>query len=319
VSATPSLSERQVVVRAPGGASFAFSGGGPIAPSPDRPADRTFAANADPAFTQIAAQVGPLTLLAWSGQGGAQPDLGEPRDAFQRLAGPSKVEAARLAFGAVSFSAEGGFAQRLPPFAATPRGGPSYARFGVDYHGRGYAARLAVGDLREPLGPLGSTLTGALAAPARTRFVSFGGEAYLGRATLYGEASAGRTSFNGALLKAPGLLASAWRAGFVSPCRAVWVCADAGLELAQPLRIEGGAALADLAAVPDHYFDALVFTRRRIELAPSGREIDLRLFTDRDLGPFGFLRLEATAAAGSGNLARAPLGVGFVGDWRVRF
>jgi hypothetical protein len=284
------------------------------------PADRTFAPEADPGFTQVQASVGRLSLMAWRGQGGLQPDLGEPRDAFQQIAAPNQVQAARLVFGQFAFTAEGGFGERLPPFAATPRQGPSYARVDVDFQGPAYSARIGLGDLNEPLGPLGSTLTGVFAAPSSTRFLTVGGDADVGASRLYGEASIGRTSFTGAFLRLNDSLASSWRLGLVTPCMGLaWVCSDLGAEVAQPLRFEGGEAVANLAEVPAHYFDPLVFTRRGVSLAPSGRELDLRLFADHGLGAFGLLRLEATAASDRGNVAGATPGLGLVGSWRVSF
>ena len=71
--------------------------------------------------------------------------------------------------------------------------------------------------------------------------------------------------------------------------------------------------------MPAQYFDPLTFSERRIGLTPSGRELDLRLFTDKDLGPFGLLRFEATAAHDEGNVAGAPLGLGFLTSWKVSF
>ena len=76
-------------------------------------------------------------------------------------------------------------------------------------------------------------------------------------------------------------------------------------------------AVAVLAEVPAHYFDAWTFTQRRIGLSPSGREVDLRLFADRSLGAYGSVRLEATAASQVGNVAGAPPGLGLLASWRV--
>jgi hypothetical protein len=322
VAAEPAVRASQAELAGPAGLHFAFASGGVIAPQLGLPADRTFRQDADPAYTTVAAGAGPLTLVAWTGQGGVQPDLGEPRDAFQAIAQSDQVEAARLALGRLSLSGEAGTSARLAPFASIQRTGSSYARVAANFDGPGYSARVAVGELSEPFGPLGSMLTGAYASPAKTRFMTIGGAKNWGGTTVYGEASLGRTAFSSALLHAPGALASSWRAGLTdgSVCASMWrLCSHVGIELEQPLRFEGSDAVATLAEVPAHYFDALTFTQRRVSLSPSGRQLDLRLFSDRDLGRYGTLRLEAVAASQPGNIAAAPVGMGFLTTWRVGF
>jgi hypothetical protein len=322
VAAEPAVRATQAEATGPGGAHFGFASGGPIAPQLALPADRTFRQDADPAYTTVAAGAGPLTLVAWTGQGGVQPDLGEPRDAFQAIAQPDQVEAARLALGRLTLTGEAGTSTRLPPFASIQRTGSSYARVAASFDGPGYSARIAMGELSEPFGPLGSMLTGAYAAPAKTRFMTIGAARSWGGTTLYGEASLGRTGFSRTLLQAPGALASSWRVGLADDgvCASVWrLCSNLGIELEQPLRFEAGDAVATLADIPAHYFDALTFTQRRVSLSPSGRELDLRLFADRDLGRYGALRLEAVAASQPGNIAAAPVGMGFLATWLVGF
>ena len=322
VQAEPAVRGTETDAVSPTGASFSFASGGAIAPQLSLPVDRTFQQEADPAYARMAASAGPLTLMAWSGQGGVQPDLGEPRDAFQAIAGPDQVEAARITLGHVSLSGEVGTSTRLPPFASIQQIGSSYARVAANFEGPGYAAHVAVGDLNEPFGPLGSTLTGAFASPAKTRFMTIGGARTLGSTTVYGEASVGRTAFSSTLLKTTSALDSSWRVGLsdAGACAGFWrLCSSVGLELDQPLRFEGGDAVAVLAAVPAHYFDPWTFTERRIGLSPSGRELDLRLYTDRNLGAYGSVRLEATAASQEGNVAGAPPGLGFLATWRVGF
>ncbi len=238
------------------------------------------------------------------------------------MASPDQVEAARVALGRVSVTGEVGTSTRLPPFASIQQTGSSYARVVADFQDAGYAGRIAVGDLSEPFGPLGSTLTGAFASPAQTRFMTVGGARTLGSATFYGEASLGRTAFSSTLLKTTSALDSSWRAGVVDagPCVGFWrLCSSVGFELDQPLRFEGGDAVAVLANVPANYFDPWTFSERRIGLAPSGRELDLRLFADRELGTYGSIRLEATAASQEGNVAGAAPGLGFLATWRVGF
>ncbi len=322
IQAEPAIRGVETDATSPLGASFSFASGGAIAPQLGLPVDRTFQQEADPAYARVAASAGPLTLMAWSGQGGVQPDLGEPRDAFQTVASPDQVEAARVALGRVSLSDEVGTSTRLPPFASIQQTGSSYVRVAADLQGPGYAARIAVGDLNEPFGPLGSALTGVFASPAKTRFMTVGGARTLGSATFYGEASLGRTAFSSTLLRTSSALDSSWRIGFTDagPCVGFWrLCSNVGLELDQPLRFESGDAVAVLAQVPANYFDPWTFTERRIGLAPSGRELDLRLFADRSLGAYGSVKLEATAASQEGNIAGAPPGLGFLASWRVGF
>ena len=322
VQAEPAVRAVESDASSPIGASFSFATGGVIAPQLALPVDRTFQQEADPAYARLAASAGPLTLMAWSGQGGVQPDLGEPRDAFQSIADPNQVEAARVTLGRVALSGEVGTSTRLPPFASIQQTGSSYARVAANFEGPGYAAHVAVGDLNEPFGPLGSTLTGAFASPAKTRFLTIGGAKTVGSSTFYGEASLGRTAFSSTLLKTSSALDSSWRMGFsdAGPCVGFWrLCSNVGLELDQPLRFESGDATALLADVPAHYFDPWTFSERRIGLAPSGRELDLRLYADRTLGPYGSVRLEATAASQEGNVAGAPPGLGLLATWRVGF
>jgi len=112
---------------------------------------------------------------------------------------------------------------------------------------------------------------------------------------------------------------SSWRLGLTSPCGRWRGCSHVGFEVDQPLRFESGEITANLAAVPQAYFAPLEFTTRRIGAAPSGRELDFRLFADRDLGAFGLLGLEGTAASQEGNIAGAPIGLGLLASWRVGF
>lgn len=303
------------------GARLSFASGGPLTSAPDAAAGGLgFSQAADPSFAMVETGVGRLALTAWRGQGGAQPDLGEPRDAFEAVAAPNQVEAAKVDLGRFSLIAEGGTGQRTPPYASQPLKASSYVRVGADVAGHGYSARLAFGALNEPLGPLGSTITGAFALPSTTRFLTVGADKALpGGALLYAEASLGRTNFRGELLQLKNAMTSSWRLGMAAPCGAWGGCSHVGVELDQPLRFEAGEITANLAAVPSTYFAPLAFTSRRIGAAPSGRELDLRVFADRSLGDFGLVSLEGTAASQEGNVAGAPIGFGLLASWRVGF
>ena len=323
IAAPPAQQQTSADFSLPAGARLALASGGPLVAADEARENRILTQTTDPAFAAAQVSVGRLTMVAWRGQGGAQPDLGAPRDAFQAIAAPDQVLAARLGFGRWSVDAEGGLDdQRLAPFASAPVNGSSYVRVGTGYAGAGFSARAAMGSLTEPLGPLGSTLTGGFAIPATTRFLTLGGEKALPDGlTLYGEASLGETRFAGPLLRISSWsMSSSWRIGLTGDCAARWkACSHFGAELAQPLRFETGAMTADLADPPAHYFDPLSFSQRHIAIAPSGRELDLRLFADRDLGAWGFVRLEASAADEEGNIARAPFGLGFIASWRYGF
>jgi hypothetical protein len=284
--------------------------------------DRGFSQVAEPSSTSIQVSVSGLTLAAWSGQGGAQPDIGASSpDAFQSIAAPNEVASARFDFGPWAVTGEGGAGERTEPFASAPVKAASYGRVGAEYVGAGYSARLSVGVLDEPLGPLGSNMIGTYALPSTTQFLTVGGERRLpGNAVLYGEGSVGRSRFSGAFMETDNALSSSWRVGIVAPCGLGWLtCSHFGLELAQPLRFESGDLTADLANVPAHYFDPVTFSQRRIGVAPSGREMDLRVFVDRDLHTLGFLRLEATAASDEGQRASAVPGLGLLASWRYGF
>jgi hypothetical protein len=302
------------------GARLSFASSAPLVSAPDAVEGLGFSQAADPSFAMVETGVGRLALTAWRGQGGAQPDLGEPRDAFEAVAAPNQVESAKINLGALSLVAEGGTGEQTPPYGNHPLKASSYERIGADFAGRGFTARVAAGALDEPLGPLGSTITGAFALPSRTQFLTIGVDKGLaGGALLYGEASLGRTGFNGQLLQLRDSTTSSWRLGLASPCRRWRGCSHLGFEVDQPLRFESGEITANLAAVPQAYFAPLEFTTRRIGAAPSGRELDFRLFADRDLGAFGLVSLEGTAASQEGNIAGAPVGLGLLASWRVGF
>ena len=322
IAAAPAMREMQADVPSSSGAGVvSFASGGALVPSQVLPADRMFSQETDPGYTQIEAGIGHLSLMAWHGQGGVEPQTAEPRDAFQEIAQPDMIEAAAYKLGAVSLVAEGGTGERLTPYASAPQKGSSYGRLGVDYQGQGFTARVAMGTLEEPLGPLGSMTTGSFALPASTRYMTVGATRDLpGGATLYGEASFGRTTFTGDILRLDGSLTSSWKIGLSGACAGRWVgCSHFGVELDQPLRFESGDITATLANVPDQYFAPLEFSQRRISAAPSGRELDLRVFADKGIGALGLLSLEATAASNEGNVAGAPVGLGFLGSWRLAF
>ncbi|MFI4975361.1 MAG: S8 family peptidase, partial [Caulobacterales bacterium] len=321
IMADPSQRTTQASFALPAGARLSLASGGPLVTTDERLSARGLAVAAQPAFTQVSASLGGLSFSAWQGRGGASPTTGASRDAFQTVAAPDRVMMAALDVGRWSFAAEGGSGERSEPLSTIPVRASRYLRTSADYRGDGFAAHIAVGSLLEPLGPLGSNLAGPFALPASTGFVTLGGETGLAHGmALYGEASLGRTRFSGAFLHADKALSSSWRLGLSGSCARAWgVCSHFGVEVSQPLRFEAGAIDATLAAAPANYLDPLTLTDRRIPLAPSGRQIDLGLFADKDLRALGFLRLRAAAVTDDGNRAAAPLGLGLLATWRYGF
>jgi len=98
------------------------------------------------------------------------------------------------------------------------------------------------------------------------------------------------------------------------------ICTGMELSLSQPLRMEGGSFQAVLADVPDVYeTSGFTYSTRTVSVAPSGRQIDLRLEADKDFGDAGVFRLEGAVIRQPGNQADAPTALGVSGSWRVRF
>jgi hypothetical protein len=63
----------------------------------------------------------------------------------------------------------------------------------------------------------------------------------------------------------------------------------------------------------------LTFSTRQFSASPSGREVDLRLRADQNLGVLGAVSLEGVASRQPGNRAVAPTAFGLLGGWRVEF
>jgi len=306
-----------------GGARLTIAGEAPLTPDidPQRAAAGFFAA--DPSSATLALDVGGLGLVAWKGRGEAvAPDIDGPRDAFQQVAQPDRLLAASWRLGRITFGAEEGWSRRAEPFSAQPQTASSYVRGSVAYASPDFSARIGFGRLAEPLGPLGSNLVGnsPFALPSRTDFLSTSAEAPLGKLLVYGAGSVGRTRFQGRLLSLDGALSSSWRLGLVGGCgRLGRICRTWTFEVSQPLRLESGMASATLPALPVNYFDPVTFTQRRFSLTPTGREVILGLFADRDLRRWGVARLGLVAATDEGHAAGAPLDLGFNASWRLGF
>jgi len=155
--------------------------------------------------------------------------------------------------------------------------------------------RLGLRLVEEAASLLGSHGGGGLALPEGSRSVFFdlGGRIALAEGvTLLGRASLGETDPG----RSQGLIGE-WRTVRSSAMALALIAEDIldegdrlGLLVAQPLRVEAAAATIDMATSRD--LEGQVSRRReRVELVPSGREIDLELAYGRTLGP-------ATAARG---------------------
>jgi hypothetical protein len=137
-----------------------------------------------------------------------------------------------------------------------------------------------------------------------------------------GNVSVGRTHIDGQMLSLPSAAwSSSWRMALDADCvRLGLACTGVEISLSQPLRMEGGSFQAVLPDAPDIYeTSGFTYSTRRVSVAPSGRQIDLRLDTDKDFGAAGVLRLEGALIRQPGNQARAHAALGVSGSWRVRF
>jgi subtilisin family serine protease len=268
---------------------------------------------------------GPLTLMAWRGAGVANPFSAPSIDPFTALAQPDHAFRADFTGGIMSFSAEAGAGQRLSPDRTQIWKGSSYFR-ATGQANLGFAtAALTGGELVEPLGPLGSFLPSqsGLGLPAKTGFVTLS-EAWpvAPGYSLNGNVSLGRTQIDGQMLSLrTAAWSSSWRMALNADCRRLGLaCTGMELSVSQPLRMESGSFQAVLPDAPDVYeTSGFTYSTRSIGVAPSGRQIDLRLAADKDFGDGGDVRLEGAVIRQPGNQANAPTAMGIDASWRVRF
>ena len=324
IGVSPSTRSSSTTLALPGGAHLSVAGEAPLSPAIDAQATSAgFFMATDPSSATVAFDAGHLGLVAWNGHGGAlPPEVSGPRDAFQDIASPDRLVAGAWRMGRWTLGAEQGWARRTEPFSVRSDAASSYLHVSAAFDSAQVHAQFAFGSLTEPLGPLGSNLPGrsAFAMPARTGFLSLSAQAPAGRFTAYGQASMGRTHFDGRFLSLDGAISSAWRLGLRSACGDIRrSCRHWTLELSQPLRLESGVVTANLAAVPARYFDPVTFTLRRLSAAPTGRQVDLSLFADQDLRRWGAVRVGVVAARNEGHIAGAPLAVRVLANWRVGF
>lgn len=274
---------------------------------------------------------GALRFDAWSGRGGMAPTFqGAPADAFTALAQADQAVRAGYARGDWTFSAEQGLGGPgdYSPLALTLDRRPgedrsSYLRWTVSRASERGATAFALGAVSEEGGPLGSRLPRSLdlALPAQSRFISARREWRPADGLMLAmEGSLGRTQATGRLLSIDKAVSSSWRLSAVADCALIRLaCMGVSIDLSQPIRIERGQVTAFLADTPQGYFDPLVFSARRLDLSPSGREMDLSLMGWRSLGGLGALSLRASAVIEEGHRADAPLNLGVSAGWRRTF
>lgn len=306
------------------GVSLRLTSQTPIAPAPERGDAPNYLRGEDPSAAEVGLAVGRLSLTAWRGQGGvAAPAPGGGRDAYLSAAAPDRMVAGAYSFGNWSVSARTAWSRRPAPGRFQEQKGSTLSAADVAYRGGPWAARVSVGALIEPFGPLGSNVatTGPLAMPARTGFVTISAEAPLADGvSAFGEVSGGQTRIDGPLFSMERGYSSAWRVGVTGECRRLRVaCSRLTFEISQPLRMESGVFRARLADRPEHYFDDLTFSWREASAAPSGREMDFGFFADRNLGGLGQLRLGVQAALQSGHRRDADPVYGLAANWRMTF
>jgi hypothetical protein len=265
-----------------------------------------------------------FSVSAWTGGQGTNPFSAQAPDAFVSAAQPDHAVRAALARAGWRLMAEAGGGRRLSPEHTQFERGANYVRLAVGRRFGPVDLSLGGGKLVEPQGPLGSYLPqrSGLQLPAKTGFVSGAARwSLLPGLDFNGQVDIGRTSLVGAFLQtAAPAWSSAWRLSLDADCQTVGAaCSTVHLSLSQPLRIERGDFVAVLPDAPQDPDDPLTFSARRFGAQPSGREVDLRLQADRDLGGKGVVSLQAVAANQPGNIRAAPLGLGAAVGWRLGF
>ena len=206
----------------------------------------------------------------------------------------------------------------------TREAGSHYARAALEATVGGVTTSFGAGELVEPLGPLGSYMPqrSGFGLPSKTGFVSANASWRVADGLAFnGEAAIGRTKLEGAFLSTTGpAVSTTWRMSLDADCKTWGLrCTSAHLTLSQPLRIEGGTFSAVLPDVPQSPDDPLTFSTRNFNASPSGRELDLRIQADKDLGAFGTVSLQGVAAREPANIQTAHAAFGLLAGWRTTF
>jgi hypothetical protein len=279
------------------------------------------------ADVNLEADMGRLSLQAWTGQGGMAPapGLGASDNAFAAIAQPDHaVRAAYKLSSSWSIAAETGGGSPYALYGLTDLAPSRYDMATARFQRGRITAEFAVGDLVEPEGPLGSFLPrgSAFALPARTSFTTARVDWAAGdHLWLSAEAGLGRTGARGDFLTLPsGAIASQWSLSARTACEAVRPdCLRFDAEIAQPTRIENGTFSAILADGPTQYSNQVTFSTRQFSASPSGREVDLRFGMARSWAGAGELDLQALDMMDENNVRGAPPNLGLLASWRSRF
>jgi hypothetical protein len=280
-----------------------------------------------PNTAQLDYQAGGMTLSLWSGREGYAPSgAAAPADAFSQLAFAQQTGRISVAHGAWTFSAEQGFGDRgdtsgvdftSRPTTVQPQS-TSYSRFTANIDRGRWGAVFGVGVLTEQGGPLGSMLPAgsAYAMPASTKYATM--EAHwnaLPGLTLTARGAVGETRAQGTALNL-NAISSAWGLQAAAACRAL--CSGVAFGVSQPIRAEHGSLGAYLADQPNAYTDPLVYSWRRADATPNGRELDWRMNAWRQVGRATFA-LEADAFTDENNRKDMPLNLGLTASLKTSF
>ncbi len=279
------------------------------------------------ADVNLQADMGRLSLQAWTGQGGMAPaaGLGAGENAFAAISQPDHaVRAAYHLSASWSIAAETGGGSPYALYGLTDLAPSHYDMATARFQHGAFAAELSTGALVEPQGPLGSFLPrgSAFAMPAQTDFTTARIEwAASDLLWLSAEAGLGRTNAQGQLLNlASNAVSSQWSLMARTACDALHPgCVRFDADIAQPTRIESGSFSATLADIPAQYGDQVTFSTRSFSASPSGREVDLRFGLARAWARAGELDLQAIGALDENNIHGAPPNLGLLASWRSRF
>jgi hypothetical protein len=279
------------------------------------------------ADVNLEADMGRLSLQAWTGQGGMAPaaGLGAGENAFASIAQPDHaVRAAYHLSAAWSIAAETGGGSPYALYGLTNLAPSHYDMATARFERGRFTAEFSTGDLVEPQGPLGSFLPrgSTFALPAQTSFGTARLEwAVTDRLWLSAEAGFGRTNAQGQFLNlASNAVSSQWSLTARTGCESIRPdCLRFDAEIAQPTRIESGTFSAMLADAPAQYSDPITFSARSFSASPSGRELDLRFGLARAWARAGELDLQALGVLDENNVRNAPPNLGLLASWRSRF
>jgi hypothetical protein len=280
------------------------------------------------ADVNLEADMGRLSLQAWTGQGGMPPaaGLGAGENAFAAIAQPDHAVRAAYRLGpSWSIAAETGGGSPYALYGLTGLAPSHYDMATARYQRGRFSAELSAGDLVEPEGPLGSFLPrgSAVAMPAQTSFTTARLEwGVTDLLWLTAEAGLGRTDAQGGqvLNLAPNAVSSQWSLTARTACEAARPdCLRFDAAIGQPTRIESGTFNVLLADVPSSSDGQVLFSSRQFSASPSGREMDLRLGVARGFARAGELDLQALGVLDENNVRGAPPNLGLLASWRSRF